>query len=146
MKRLLQIRFVGFSLVGGFVFVLGIVLLAGLVELMHIDKYLAGILTTAISLQVNFLLNKYLNWRSRPGDFLSQWLKFHATRIGVAMISQTVYAVLVYLGFHYLMVTVLCTIAGLFVNYIGSEKIVFRAQEENLSCGTIQVNLETESR
>lgn len=125
-QRLLHLRLVGFSLVGGFVFLLGMALLALQVELLHIDKYIAGATTTAISLQINFLLNKYLNWRERKGALGTQWLRFHATRLGMALANQALYSLLVFLGINYLVATILCTALSTAVNYIGSDKFVFK--------------------
>jgi putative flippase GtrA len=126
---LIRIRIVGFSIVGGSVFVMGIGILAFQVEVLHINQILAGFINMVISVEVNFLLNKYLNWRDRPGSFWSQWLKFHASRIVTIIINQLLYTLLVELGFNYLLVTVGLTLLVTVANYFGSDKFAFVSKE-----------------
>jgi len=123
--NLMRIRIVGFSMVGGSVFVMGIGILALQVEVLHINQILAGFINMVISVEVNFVLNKYLNWRDRPGDFWSQWLKFHASRIVTIIINQLLYTFLVELGFNYLLVTMGLTLLVTVANYFGSDKFAF---------------------
>jgi len=124
--HLVRLRFVGFSIVGGLVFLFGIGVLAFQVEVLHVSKILAGILTTVISVEINFLLNKYINWRDRQGGFGIQWLKFHATRIGMIIINQLLYTLFVSLGFNYLLVSTALTIVVTVVNYFGSDRFAFK--------------------
>jgi len=121
----IRLRFVGFSLVGGVVFVIGIGILTFQVQVLHFNEILAGLITTVISVEVNFLLNKYINWRDRIGGFGSQWLKFHASRAVTIIINQTLYTLFVSVGFNYLLVNVVLTLLVTVTNFFGSDKFAF---------------------
>src|SRR3989339_868947 len=103
-------RFVGFSIVGVVVLGLGMMLLAFLVEVMSIDEIVAGVATTVFSLETNFVLNKYLNWRDREGRWTRQWWRYHLTRMGAVVINQSLYTVLVLFGANYLLTTIVLTV------------------------------------
>ncbi|MGA2910600.1 MAG: GtrA family protein [Candidatus Microgenomates bacterium] len=121
----IRLRFVGFSLVGGAVFVMGIGILTFQVQVLHINKILAGFINMVISVEVNFLLNKYINWRDRIGSFGSQWLKFHASRAVTITINQILYTVFVSMGFNYLLVNIVLTLLVTVTNFFGSDKFAF---------------------
>lgn len=123
---ILQNRFIGFSLVGGLVAGLHFIMLAVLVEVFHLQAVPAGLITTAVALQINFLLNKRLNWRDRSGSVWAQWLRFHAARAMTVAINQALFAALVSLSIHYLLAGAIGAAVGWALNYLGSDRFVFR--------------------
>jgi len=118
-------KFLGFSIVGGVVLVLGLSLLTFLVEVLNFNKIIANVITTIFSVETNFLLNKYLNWNDRKGSFASQWIKFHITRVGTITFNQVLYAVLVTFNTHYLVASLICTSISTIINFFGNDKFVF---------------------
>jgi putative flippase GtrA len=126
----LRSRFIGFSLVGLVIMVIGFAILALLVEILHIDKLIAGVITTTISVNLNFVANKYLNWADRPGKFLNQWWKFIVARLGVIVVNQLLYSVAVLLGLHYLASTLVLTLITTIINYFGNDRFVFLVKNQ----------------
>jgi putative flippase GtrA len=105
---------------------MGVGMLAVLVEVIRLNKYLAGPTVTVISVEVTFLLNKYLNWSDRRGSLVEQWLRFHLVRLGTVTFNQCLYFALVSLGVHYLLVAVLASGVSAAINYLSNEAFVFR--------------------
>jgi putative flippase GtrA len=119
-------RFIGFSAVGAFVLAMGLVVLSFQVEVMGVGEILAGVTTTIFSLEINFLLNKRFNWRDRSGRLISQWWRYHVTRLGGAVINQLLYIVMVSIGINYLLTTLGLTMLITVYNYIGSDRFAFK--------------------
>ncbi len=69
----------GFSLVGGGVMVGGILFLFVTVHFFHVEEHLAYLFQAILSIETNFFLNRFLNWKDRNGNLFLQWLKFHST-------------------------------------------------------------------
>lgn len=119
-------QFVGYSLVGAFVFVLGVSSLVVLVSGLHLNPVVAGLLSTSLSLETNFLLNEYANWADRPGTHLRHWRRFHGARIGTVAFNQLLFSAIVVLGVHYLVAITFTTGLMVVVNYFVNDAVVFR--------------------
>lgn len=124
--KLIQERFVRFSLAGGLVFLMGLVILSFQIEVLHVNKILAGFVTTIITVETNFMLNRNFNWGDRRGKLMDQWWRFHAARLGTVTFNQILYIALVTLGVHYLVVTTIGIAIVTLINYFGNDKFVFR--------------------
>lgn len=124
--RIAKSRFFGFSLVGGLVMILGLALLSFEIEVLGMNEVIAGIGSMVFSVELNFLLNKYINWRDVEGDFGRQWLRFHSVRLGAIVFNQLAYSLLVTVGVHYLITMVTLTVVVTIYNYIGNQKFVFK--------------------
>lgn len=127
---LIQSRFVGFSIVGGIVYIIGLTILATQIEILHENKIVAGIITTILSLQINFLLNRYFNWHDRKGKFGDHWIRFHIARIGTIVFGQVWYITFVSLGVHYLLVSISGNAIAWIFNYVTSDRFVFRKEKK----------------
>ncbi|MBV9020865.1 MAG: GtrA family protein [Ktedonobacteraceae bacterium] len=130
---LLKKRYVGFGLVGIGVMMLGIVVLYVLVRFCRVEQNIAYFIQAVVSIETNFVLNKFVNWRDRKGKLFPQWIKFHTTKIAVVVLNQLLFAVLVYFEIHYLIATVIGVGVAAVVNYFTNDKIVFvgSSQKEN---------------
>src|SRR5947209_11341510 len=73
-------RIMGFSVVGGSVMIGGIALLFILVHFLHVEEHLAYLIQAITSIETNFFLNRFLNWKERDGHLAPQWLKFNSTK------------------------------------------------------------------
>lgn len=164
-QKIIKQRFFGFSLVGGGVFLLGFFLLwlqndalnlkthyaqwfqavyaafggQAVLDADLTGKIITNVLTTIVSVESNFFLNKFLNWRERTGNFWGQWLKFHATRAATTTINQFISALILYVSFFdlyfqgrnydYLVAAVITTGLGMIFNYLGNDKFVFHEKK-----------------
>jgi len=125
---LIRQRFVGYSIVGAFVLGIGLATLTTLVEVGHVNQIIAGLCSTAVSVEVNFLLNWRINWRDRKTKLSTAWPAFHATRAFTVAFNQLLYTVLVTLGLYYLAATGITTTLSIIWNYFLNDKVAFRKQ------------------
>ena len=126
MSLFVKKRFVGYSIVGGFVLVLGLTTLIVLAEVFHVNKFLAGYCSTIVSVETNFFLNWKYNWGDRQVPLRSAWLKFHGARGLTVLFNQVLYTVLVFAGLWYLAATMTVTLFAMVYNYIINDKFAFR--------------------
>jgi putative flippase GtrA/GT2 family glycosyltransferase len=118
-------RLLGFSLVGGGVMVGGLVLLFLLVHIFGVEQHLAYLIQAVSSIETNFFLNRFLNWKDRKGNLFFQWLKFHSSSAVTFPVNQALFAVLTALGINYLIITILGAGTAAVVNYVTNEFFVF---------------------
>jgi putative flippase GtrA/glycosyltransferase involved in cell wall biosynthesis len=122
---LLPKRVMGFSFVGGGVMVGGMLLLFVLIQLLHMEPHLAYLVQAVASIETNFFLNRFLNWKDRDGNLLAQWIKFHSTTLVTFPLNQALFALLTWLGLHYLVITLLGAGVAAVVNYLSNDRFVF---------------------
>lgn len=126
---LLSKRIFGFSVVGGSVMLGGITLLFVLVQFLHVEKHLAYLIQAIASIETNFFLNRFVNWKERDGNLAMQWLKFHSTSAITFPFNQALFAFLTWLGVQYLIVTVIGVGVAAIVNYLANDRFVFHRQD-----------------
>lgn len=120
-------RVLGFAAVGGGVFLLGSGLLVLLVSGLGVSPVPAGLVSTAVSLEANFLLSRRVTWPDRAErGFRAQWIRFHAARAGTVVANQALYSALVLVGIPYLAAIVATTALATLVNFVMSDRYVFR--------------------
>lgn len=124
-RRILSKRLMGFSLVGGGVMVGGILFLFILVHFLHVEQHIAYLLQAIVSIESNFFLNRFLNWKERNGNLFAQWIKFHSTSAVTFPVNQALFAVLTGLGISYLIVTIIGAGVAAVINYIANDRFVF---------------------
>ncbi len=127
---LLPRRILGFSLVGGGVMVGGIILLFVLVHILRVEQHLAYLIQAVASIETNFFLNRFMNWRERDGSLFVQWIKFHSTSAITFPLNQALFALLTGLGVNYLVVTVIGAGLAAVVNYIANDRFVFHRRKD----------------
>ena len=131
-------RILGFSLVGGGVMLGGIAFLFILVQFFHVEKHVAYILQAIASIETNFLLNRFFNWKDRKGKFLSQWIKFHSTSAVTFPLNQALFALLTWLGVSYLLITFIGAGIAALVDYFANDRFVFH--HKSISPSTLRSN------
>lgn len=124
-QRILSKRLMGFSLVGGSVMVGGILFVFILVHFLHVEQHLAYLLQAIASIETNFFLNRFMNWKDRNGNLFAQWIKFHSTSAVTFPVNQVLFAVLTRLGISYLIVTIIGAGVAAIINYIANDRFVF---------------------
>jgi putative flippase GtrA len=122
-------RILGFSVVGGSVMMGGIILLFVLVHFLHVEEHLAYLIQAVTSIETNFFLNRFLNWKERDGHLAAQWLKFHSTSTITFPLNQIIFALLTWIGVHYLLVTLIGAGIAAIVNYLANDRFVFHRQD-----------------
>jgi putative flippase GtrA/glycosyltransferase involved in cell wall biosynthesis len=125
-------RAVSFGLVGGFVALVGFVVLYALVEYVGLNKNLAYFIQAVVSIELNFFLNRSVTWRDRRGkgfaSFLSMWARFHLSRVVTVVLNQVLFGAFLYIGINYLIANGLCIIIVMIINFVVGERFVFRAR------------------
>ncbi|HEY1013331.1 MAG TPA: glycosyltransferase [Herpetosiphonaceae bacterium] len=120
-------RFAGFSMVGGLVFLLGAAVLALGVEALRLPVYVAYAIQAVVSIEASFFLNRRLNWRERDGSMGAQWLRFHGSKVVTVALDQSLFALLLWGGVHYMAANVATTALLMVWNYVANDRFVFRA-------------------
>lgn len=121
-------KFIKFGVVGGSVALIGAGVLYVLIEGFALEKNLAYLIQTFISLQLNFFLNDQFTWanlRGQNGSWTSRWVKFHVAKLLSIALNQVLFTVLTALGVHYLLVYMLSVALIMVVNFYTNDRFVF---------------------
>lgn len=139
-NRSVNNRIVKFAAVGGGVMLLGMALMYMLVDLMHLNKHLAYLIQTIITVESNFFLNAAITWpgHHRKG-FWKRWLRFHWLKVSTILFAQVLFAGFLFMlswmklwgigmvqRFDYLIAYLGCTAVITVINFIANDKWVFR--------------------
>jgi putative flippase GtrA len=111
-------RFVSFSVVGAFVFVLGLGIQAFLVQVWGVGSIPSFLIQGFISVEVSFVLNYYWTWRDREIRFWPACYKFNTQKIITTVFNLLIYAGLVALHVNYLVANVATTVIFTAINYL----------------------------
>jgi 4-amino-4-deoxy-L-arabinose transferase-like glycosyltransferase/putative flippase GtrA len=117
-----RVRLATFALNGTAVFAAGLMIQIILVRyagMGHIPSYIAQ---TVASVQMNFLLSRYLTWRDRDVTFLPALARFNLQRLTVTGLGMAGYVGLERLGMNYITANVALTAALTPVSFVSSLK------------------------
>jgi putative flippase GtrA len=98
-----------FGLNGTAVFAAGLMIQIILVQYAGVGHVPSYIVQTVASIQLSFLLSRYLTWRDRSVSFGHGLIKFNAQQLAVTGLGMAGYAVLEWLGMNYVIANVLVT-------------------------------------
>lgn len=131
-------RTVRFGAIGGGVFIFGNALLFGLVEVLKMAPITANGIQLAVTFLLNFMLNKRFTWGDRSLD-RTAGLRFLISRSATTILNFFLFAWLVNLSgtltiagysfnldIHYLVANVLSLMVIMALNFIASDKWVFK--------------------
>ena len=118
-------RFVVFSAIGGFVFLMGLGLQALLTGSWHLLPVISYAIQAVVSVETSFLLNRWLTWRDRGIPFWSAFARFNAQKTVTIALNLALYAGLLRLGINYLIANVVLTAVFTIVNYVAGDRLVF---------------------
>lgn len=118
-------RFASFSVIGGGIFVAGLLLQAGLTSGLHVSSLASYIVQAVASVEGSYFLNRWFTWRAARTPLWSSFLRYNLQKAVTVTANLTLYGVLLKLGVEYLLDNVLLTVLFTFVNYIGADKLVF---------------------
>jgi putative flippase GtrA/GT2 family glycosyltransferase/4-amino-4-deoxy-L-arabinose transferase-like glycosyltransferase len=118
-------RFTLFALIGGLVFIAGLALQVGLVRYANIGADWSYAAQAIFSIELSYLLNRYLTWRDRSAGFWAAAWKFNAQKLLMTVVNLTAYALLVRAGMEYIVANVVLTAIFTPVNYFAADLLVF---------------------
>jgi putative flippase GtrA len=98
-----------FGLNGTAVFAAGLMIQIILVQYAGVGHVPSYIVQTLASIQLSFLLSRYLTWRDRSVSFGHGLIKFNAQQLAVTGLGMAGYAILEGLGMNYVLANVLVT-------------------------------------
>jgi putative flippase GtrA len=127
-------RFLSFSIIGAFVFVLGLGFQAFLFQVLHVSSDLSYLAQGFVSVQVSFLLNYYWTWRDVSSPFWRTCYKFNVQKIITTIFNLLVYAGLTALGVNYLVANIITTVIFTAVNYVFGNRWTFVPPEGKKHC------------
>jgi putative flippase GtrA len=118
-------RFSLFALIGGLVFIAGLALQVVLVRYARTGADWSYAAQAIFSIELSYLLNRYVTWRDRTAGFWAAAWKFNAQKLLMTVINLTAYALLVRAGMEYIVANVVLTAVFTPVNYFASDLLVF---------------------
>jgi putative flippase GtrA len=118
-------RFASFSVIGGGIFIAGLLLQAALTSGLHVPSFLSYVVQAAVSVEASYFLNRRLTWKAAGTPWLPAFVRYNLQKAVTVSANLVLYGLLVKLGVEYLLANVLLTIVFTFVNYAGADKLVF---------------------
>ncbi len=118
-------RFMVFSAIGASIFLMGLGVQAVLTGGWHVPPVASFFIQGVISVETNFLLNRWLTWRDRGTPFWPACARFNAQRTVTIALNLVAYAGLIRLGMNYLIANIVLTAAFTAVNYLAGDRLVF---------------------
>jgi putative flippase GtrA len=116
-----------FAVGGALIAALGALLLMTLVKA-GVRPLIAQAIQLAVTLALNFAYNYKVTWRNRPrANLMRQVTWFLATRGATQAASWAAFAELTAAGMQYQIANVVTLTGAMFVNFVTSDKLVFRA-------------------
>jgi putative flippase GtrA len=125
-------RIVLFGIVGGFVALIGSILMFLFVDIFHIEQNTGYFIQTIIALQLNFNLNDIVtwgDWRAENGLYWQRWGKYHLARAFTVVLCQVLFYFMIVVGIPHMIAYAVNIAVGMSINYISSDKFVFRKKE-----------------
>jgi putative flippase GtrA len=114
-----------FSFIGAVVFVAGLAFQVALVRYAGLGADLSYAAQAIFSIELSYLLNRYVTWRDRDiGFWLACW-KFTAQKLVMTVVNMTAYALLVRAGVQYVAANIALTAVFTPVNYLAADLLVF---------------------
>ncbi len=118
-------RFVVFSGIGGAVFFIGLGLQAVLTGRWHVLPVVSYLIQAVVSVEMSFLLNRWLTWRDRGIPFWLSFARFNVQKAVTIALNLALYVALLRLGMNYLVANVVLTAVFTVVNYVAGDRLVF---------------------
>ncbi len=118
-------RFVVFSAIGGFIFLMGLGLQAELTGNWRVLPVVSYLIQAVVSVEASFLLNRWLTWRDRSTRIWLAFARFNAQKTVTIALNLALYAGLLRLGMNYLVANVVLTAVFTVVNYVAGDRLVF---------------------
>lgn len=127
--EILSLPVVRFFIVGGLVYLAGVVLLILLVEVFKVGKSQANLVMLLTTLQLSFLLNNFWSFEFVPvGSFVEllwRWVQYQIVRAVPLGLEQLGFIFLTKRGLPYLLASFLVVAAGFIFVFLISSGLIF---------------------
>ena len=126
-RRVWQSPVVRFLMVGGFTFVLPLLVAALLREWLGLGDQIVFLLASILAIETNFLLSFFFTWRmsAERSAFVAAFLRFHASKLVTVALGQALFAGLnVVMGFYAASVGTVVLMTG--INFLLHRFWIFR--------------------
>ncbi len=110
--------FILFGAIGGGVFVFGLLMQIALVRYLHLAAISAYVAQGVASVELSFVLNRYLTWRDREAAFWVSLWRWNIQKAVATLINMAVYAGMVRAGIPYILANVILTAVFTPANYL----------------------------
>ncbi len=124
-----RFRLVLFAVNGMNVFAVGLLIQVLLVKYAHMGHVSSYIAQTAISVQLNFALSRYVTWRDRDVAFIKALAKFNLQQLAVTGLGMAGYTGLERFGVNYIVANVAITGVLTPISYLSSHLWSLRAPD-----------------
>jgi putative flippase GtrA len=94
-------RLLAFAANGLLVFVVGLALQIALIKFLHLSHVLSYVIQTVFSVQLSFVLSRYVTWRDRSVPFGGALVRFNLQQLATTGLGMALYAGLDRLGMHF---------------------------------------------
>ena len=111
-----------FAVNGLTVFIIGIAIQVMLIDYVGMSHDLSYMIQTALSVQLNFILSRYVTWWDRNTPFLGALARFNLQQFAVTGLGMAVYAGLDRFGMNYITANVAVTAVLTPVSFISSHR------------------------
>jgi putative flippase GtrA len=122
------IRFLAFGAIGAAVFAAGLGIQIALVHYLHVDPVAAYVIQGVFSIELSFVLNRYLTWRDRSVPFFRALWRFNTQKAIATVLNMVAYAILVRLGVQYIVANIALTAVFTPLNYVAAHYWSFEAR------------------
>jgi len=125
-------RFMSFSVIGGGIFLAGLLIQAVLTSGLHVPSLVSYIIQAVVSVEASYFLNRLFTWKGVRASLWASFLRYNLQKVVTVTANLVLYGVLLKLGVEYLLANILLTVVFTFVNYIGADRFVFLQGSKHL--------------
>jgi len=118
-------RFASFSVIGGGIFIAGLLIQVVLTSGFHVPSLASYLVQAIVSVESSYLLNRWVTWKGTRTPFWESFLRFNLQKVVTVTANLIAYWILLRLGVEYLLDNILLTVIFTFVNYVGADRLVF---------------------
>lgn len=138
-------RFLLFSAIGGFVFLLGFGMQAWLTSGLHVIPIGSYLAQAVLSIEASFVLNRWLTWRDRDTPLWQAFARFNAQKTVTVALNMALYAGLLWLGMNYLIANIVLTALFTVINFVAGDRFVFVPAGSRLASRAKETRLDPEA-
>ena len=136
-STLAPVRFGRFALAGAGGFLVQVGTLAVLTSHFDVDYIMATLIAVEAAIVFNFVWHLKWTWRDRPGSVLQRFMRFNALTATTSIVGSILLTAFFVEGFEMHVIVANIVSVGILsvVNFIGADRLVFRAGAVLLLCG-----------
>jgi putative flippase GtrA len=132
-----MIRFARFALAGSGGFIVQVGTLAVLTVMLGVNYLVATVIAVELAILLNFVWHYRWTWKDRPGSLVDQLIRFNALN-AITSIFGSIFLTALFvetIGLHPVIANIASVVALSVINFIGADRLVFRAGIVVLAAG-----------